>query len=100
MDLAYYGKDYDLPQSKNTTRQGHPSFAAAQKSPNVNLKFDEVVNQSRKATLYGYYEALKLANQCCWKIPADDESAFQVALDYNEPATKSQIDDGYQLASQ
>jgi len=42
MDLAFFGKDYDEPQSDNATRKGNPKRAGDEKHPNINLQFNEV----------------------------------------------------------
>ena len=44
MDLAFFGKDYDEPQSDNAIRKGNPKRKGNKKHPNVNLKFNEVRN--------------------------------------------------------
>jgi hypothetical protein len=43
--LAFFGKDYDEPQSDNAIRKGNPNEYDGikyKKHPNVNLQFNEV----------------------------------------------------------
>ncbi|CAG8475267.1 6980_t:CDS:2 [Paraglomus occultum] len=42
MDLAFFGKDYDEPQSDKATRKGNPKRKGDKKYPSVNLQFNEV----------------------------------------------------------
>ncbi|CAG8837952.1 22312_t:CDS:2 [Racocetra persica] len=94
MDLAYFGKDYEEPQSDNATRKGNPNFDH-EKTPNINLQFNEVVGISRKEALDTYYGALKAATHC----DAAGVGA-KPAPKYDDPDTKDKIDKGYQLATE
>ncbi|CAG8584427.1 18009_t:CDS:2 [Cetraspora pellucida] len=100
MDLAFFGKDYEEPQSDNATRKGNPNFGY-EKTPNINLQFNEVVGMSHKEALDTYYGALKETAHCEWIIPGDAAGVgAKPAPKYDDPATKDKIDKGYQLATE
>jgi len=97
MDLAFFGKDYDLPQSDNATRKGNPNPGYI-KTPNANLQFNEVVGVSRSQALEAYYNALQEVGDCQWRILADAAgTAATAAPKYDDPDTAAKIDQGYQL---
>ena len=61
MELAFFGKDYDEPQSNYppASRKGHPRVFFEKKYANLNLKFNEVEGYSRLSHLNHYFNALK-----------------------------------------
>ncbi|CAI2161738.1 1306_t:CDS:2 [Funneliformis geosporum] len=89
MDLAFFGKDYNLPQSDNAIREGNPR-QNYQKNPNIKLKFDEVNDNTGdgakdapdyddphiKQTIDNNYEGSKLAQKIYEKCPLPNQDGF------------------------
>ena len=97
MDLAFFGKDYDEPQSEKAIRKGNPRNHY-EKNPNVNLQFNEVKDWSHLEHLEHYYRALQ-SSGVEWLIPGDASGAgAQPAPKYDDPDTKNEIDKNYNLA--
>nr|CAG8558224.1 14955_t:CDS:10 [Entrophospora candida] len=51
MDLAFFGKDYNEPQSNIATREANPSSGCI-KNPNLNLEFNEISDPTLKGEKY------------------------------------------------
>ena len=105
MNLAFFGKDYDFAQSDYSpdNRKNHPKNNWV-KTPNTNLKFNEVKDWDRKETLEHYYQAFSVQFDngiyCCkWRIPGDDTGYGATdAPKWDDPYTQQKITEGYELA--